>query len=132
MVKRYIYSLDPGGATGTPVRFEADTEQAGNSSYSQMRINISGPVACVVRVQVTTYDNNTNTAGVIKVSGSPVFINNYQDYTLDGTGNASFLCRLEGDPSQSGTHIRVIFTIVSITDGQFGSPITRQEDKVFL
>lgn len=130
MIIRYAYALDSGGATGTPCFFAPASGISSSASFYQETENISGAAGAVVTIQVTTYTNN-NTMGELLVNGSLYFLNNTFTVTLDGSGNGSFLARVQGDPGQSGTVVRAIFTITSVTIGQTGSPVIKQISKVF-
>ncbi|HXR84330.1 MAG TPA: hypothetical protein VN722_08480 [Hanamia sp.] len=129
MIKRYYEALDPGGTSGTPAKYGTSTSTSGNPSYYQETQNISGAAGAVVVVQ--TYIVNSNDAGQVLVNSSQVFNNNTFSFTLDGSGNASYVVRLQGDAGNTGTGILAKFTIVSVTIGQIGNPSSIQISKAF-
>jgi hypothetical protein len=128
---RYIWALDSGGATGTPARFASPSGGTGSASYYQEQTNLTGAAGAVVTLQVTTYNNRSNTYGEVLVNGAQVFLNDTFSVTLDGSGHGSFTSRVQGDPTQSGTGILAIFSITGVTVGQTGTPASYQISKTF-
>jgi len=125
MIKRYVVALDPGGASGVSCGFTADSGQSSSAAFTQETKNIHGAAGAVAVVQVTAL-TTTNSIGQLKVNGSQAFLNNTFNITLDGSGNGSFLARVEGSPSETGTVIFVTFTIQSVTIGH----VTTGADKI--
>lgn len=77
-------------------------------------------------------DNVVNSnGGTIKVDGSTAFLNNTWVYTLDGSGEANFTVRIDGNPANHGTVILAHFTITTVSAGIIGTPDTYQVSKVF-
>jgi phage gp45-like len=130
MVKRYYAGLDGAGASGTPCYFDASTNVTGNSSFAQETENIVGAAGADVLVQVTLY-TVTNPTGKVLVNASQVFLNNTFTITLDGSGNGSFVARVEGSASATGTIVRAVFQLMNVTIGQLGTPKVKQISKVF-
>src|SRR6185312_6605354 len=128
---RYIWALNPGGATGTPCTFGAPSNMSSSASYSQEQDNITGAAGAVVTIQVTGYNNISNRYGEVLVNGGQVVLNDTFTVTLDGTGNGSFIARCQGDPTQTGTGIWVIFTVTGVSIGQIGNPSTHGTSKTF-
>jgi hypothetical protein len=128
---RYIAALDPGGATGTPALYAAASNISGSASYYQEQTNVSGAAGAVVTFQVTTCNTSSNAYGQILVNGSQVFLNNTFTVTLDGSGNGSFISRCQGDPTETGTAVQAVFSIIGVSIGQTGTPSTHQISKVF-
>ena len=130
MLRVYYWSLNQATASGTPCHFNGVTGSSGNA-YSQTETdNIVGAAGAVVTIQITQY-TVTNSNGQIRVNGSLVFMNNTFTVTLDGSGNGSFTTTLSGDPADTGTVVRVQYTIVSVSTGQITTPNTLQASKVF-
>ena len=127
---RYLWALDPGGATGTPSLFAAPTSITGSASYYQEQTNITGAAGAVVTLQVTSL-TSSNTYGEVLINGSQVFLNNVFTVTLDGSGNGSFISRCQGDPTQTNTAVRATFTITGVSIGQTGTPSSHQISKAF-
>lgn len=128
---RYIWGLDPGGATGTPSLFAAASNITGSASFYQEQTNITGAAGAVVTIQVTNCNTSSNTYGEVLVNGAQVFLNNVFTVTLDGSGNGSFISRCQGDPTQTGTAVRATFTITGVSIGQTGTPSSHQISKAF-
>lgn len=130
MIARYAYMLDPGGSSGVACSFGTPTGSSGSASFQQETENIHGAAGAVVTVQLTTY-TVTNIAGEVLVNGGQVFLNNITTITLDGSGNGSFLARVQGSPTDPGTIVRATFTITSVSIGQLISGTTQTISKVF-
>lgn len=117
--------------TDPPYRFGTSTNITGDATFEQETENLIGPPGGIATITVTTY-TVTNSAGQVRVNGSQVFLNNTFDITLDGTGNGSFVAKVQGDDTDTGTVVRAIFTITSVTGGgTIGTPSTKQISKVF-
>jgi hypothetical protein len=129
---RYIWGLNPGGATGTPASFTGAVSNIMESaSYYQEQTNITGAASAVVTLQVTGYNNISNRYGEVLVNGGQVVLNDVFTVTLDGSGNGSFISRCQGDPTQTGTGMWVVFTITGVSTGQVGTPASHEISKTF-
>jgi len=129
MIQRYFPFLDAVGS-GTPTYFGSATGSTGSSSFQQETKNITGAAGSVVTLQVTTYTVN-NPSGQLLVNGTQVYLNTTFTVTLDGAGAGSFLARVQGDPSYSGTVVFGIFTIIGVSVGSIGSPASQGISKAF-
>jgi hypothetical protein len=130
MIKRYRMQVTS-GASGVSCFFDVDTSTSGNASFFQATVNIVGAAGAVVIIQVTTYTNN-NSGGSLKVNGSLVFLGDSFNVTLNGSGNGSFVCRIDGNPSDSDSVVRGVFTIMGVSIGQVSlTSFTHQESKVY-
>lgn len=130
MIGRYYPALDPGGASGVSCVFAASTGASSSATFYQETENLTGAAGAVVTLQVTTY-TNTNTIGQLLVNSIQLFLNSTFTVTLDGSGNGSFLARVQGDAAQNGTVVRGIFSITSVSVGQVGGASTKQISKTF-
>lgn len=130
MIGRYYLALDAGGASGVSCVFAASTAISGSATFYQETENLTGAAGAIVTLQVTTY-SNTNTLGQLLVNSVQLFLNSTFTVTLDGSGNGSFLARVQGDAAQAGTIVRGIFNITSVSIGQIGGASTKQISKAF-
>ncbi|MEI8111168.1 MAG: hypothetical protein WCH59_09285 [Chitinophagia bacterium] len=133
MLHRYVNTLDGGSFSGVACNFGAATNTSSNSSYYQETTNIVGAAGAVVTVQVTSYTNTNGTppsAGV-QVDNAFVYLNNTFTVTLNGSGQGSFVSRVSGNPTNTGTIVRATFTITGVTTGYVGTPNSRQISKAF-
>ena len=129
-VKRYYFSLDPGGASGVSCLFGSDTSSSGSSIYQQETKNITGAAGAVVTIKVTNYFNNNRT-GSMFVNDIQKFLNDSFTITLNGAGAGSFVAKVQGDSSNTGTLITAQYTIIGVTIGQIGSPANKSISKTF-
>ncbi len=117
--------------TQPPYRFGTTTDITGDTTFAQETENIIGVPGGIATITVSTY-TVTNSSGQVMVNGSQVFLNNTFDITLDGSGNGSFVAKVQGDPANTGTVVRAIFTITAVTaGGTIGNPDSKQISKVF-
>lgn len=110
--------------------FEASTGVTGSDTFEEETINIIGEPGGTATIEITTY-TVTNSSGQVKVNGTIAFLSNTNNVLLDGTGHGSFIARVQGDPLDTGTIVRAIFTITAVTSGVIGTPDTKQISKVF-
>lgn len=133
MLHRYVSTLDAGAASGVACNFAASSNVSSTSSFYQETENIVGAAGAVVTIQVTTY-NNTNGSppgSGVQVDNQFVVLNNTFTITLNGSGQGSFVANASGNPTNTGTIVRAIFTITGVTTGYIGTPNSKQISKSF-
>jgi len=113
--------MDPGGASGTPSQYISPSGSSGSPSFYQETENVTGAAGAILTFQVTLYIN-ANDMGQVMVNGGIYFLNDTFTVTLDGSGNGSFVARVQGDAGDTGTAVEARFTIISVSIGQIGSP----------
>jgi len=106
--------MDPGGASGTPSQYISPSGSSGSPSFYQETENVTGAAGAILTFQVTL--------GQVMVNGGIYFLNDTFTVTLDGSGNGSFVARVQGDAGDTGTAVEARFTIISVSIGQIGSP----------
>jgi hypothetical protein len=129
-VKRYYFGLDIDTVVGTPTVFGSDTSITSSATFKQATKNITGTAGAVVTIKVTNYVV-TNTDGKAFVNTIQKFLNDSFTVTLDGSGNGSFVAKVQGDSSQTGTIVTIQFTINGVTSGYIGSPSQTELSKSF-
>lgn len=126
----YYAALDPGGASGTACYFGSPTNISSSAAFYEYTANIIGAAGATVYLQVTNY-SNTNSSGQVKVNGTQVFLNNTFTVTLDGSGDGSFVFRVEGNPTNTGTIVFARIEITAVSIGQIATPSAQQNSRAF-
>jgi hypothetical protein len=107
--------------------FEPFTYVGGDRLTDTEIANLSGTPGVVVTVTLTTLDNTNG--GTLKVNGTTAALSDTWNVTLTTSG-ATLDVEIDG-VTNSGTVIRGIFTITSVSAGAIGLPKTYQISKVF-
>lgn len=111
------------------VEFDLTTFVSGDSLNAVEIANlINGEPGAVVTITMDQYTNING--GTLNVEGSPAFLGNTWDVTLDGTGKGNLHVAIHGLNVHS-TIIRGRFTITSVSAGIIGTPNSYQISKFF-
>ena len=129
-VKRYYNALDIDVVSGSSTVFSGETNISSSATFKQVTKNIIGSGGAVVTIKVTQLIN-TNADGKAFVNTVQKFLNNTFTVTLDGEGAGSFVAKVQGDSSNTGTIVTIQFTIIGVTSGYIGAPSQTELSKSF-
>lgn len=130
MLKEYAAVLDTGVGGGTPCYFDSFTNVSSGASFYQEDATIKGTALATVQLQITAYAND-NSVGQLYVNGTVCTLNQIVNITLDAMGEFTYTQRVQGNPTEAGTYIYGIVSIVGVSAGYIGSPSSRTVSKIF-
>lgn len=128
MIKRYI--IPKVLQAGIACIFDTSTNISSGAFFYQETMNLVGAPGALVTLQVSEI-YSTNTAGALYINGVLKTFSDRIYITLDGSGNGSFVARIEGDPIQSGTVVYAIMVIDGVSIGYIGSNNSKTISKTF-
>lgn len=128
MIKRYI--IPKVSQAGTACNFDTSTNISSGAFFYQETMNLVGAPGALVTLQVSDF-NSTNSAGALYIDGVLKTFSDRIYVTLDGSGNGSFVARVEGDPIQTGTIVYAIMEIDGVSSGYIGTNNTKTISKTF-
>lgn len=130
MLKEYAAVLDTGVGGGTPCYFDSFTNVSSGASFYQEDATIKGTALATVQLQITAYAND-NSVGQLYVNGTVCTLNQIVNITLDAMGEFTYTQRVQGNPTEAGTYIYGIVSIVGVSAGYISSPSSRTVSKIF-
>lgn len=122
-------TIDIAAAQQPPTGFGSTTFVSGDASNDVERVDLVGVPGSTLTITLTTYTNNNG--GQLLAQGSIAYQDNTFKVVMDANGHGTFSASIQGNPNNTGTVIRGIFTITSASAGTIGNANTFQISKVF-